>query len=65
MNIEERRWISVADAAVYLGLSKKHLYQLAARRILPSAKLRGIGVRFDRRALDKMLEANAEMREIQ
>ena len=58
----EKRWLSVAETAAYLSTSKKHLYSLASRRILPSSKLRGVGIRFDKKALDRLLEATIEVR---
>lgn len=53
----ERRWYTAAEIAAYLSLSPKTVYDLCSRGILPFVKKKGIGVRIDKRRLDKMMEA--------
>jgi len=56
----EKRWLSVVEASDYLGVSSKHLYTLCSRRIIPSSKIKGIGVRLDRLRLDRLIEERME-----
>ena len=51
----ERRWITVKEAAQYLGLHEKTIYRLTYKRTIPFTKVEGIGVRIDVKELDKML----------
>ena len=55
MNPENKRWITVREAAGYLGISLKGCYDLAAAGKLPSAKI-GRLRRVALRALDAELE---------
>lgn len=54
----ETRYIGIAAAAAYLGLSKSTLYKLAApaRAAIPTYKVGG-SVRFDREELDRWMES--------
>lgn len=52
----QRRWITVREAAEYLGLSIKGTYDLTAAGKLPAARV-GRLVRIDLRALQADLEA--------
>lgn len=53
---DSRRWLKVAETAVYLGLSPHHIYRMHRRGQLPSFKLPGLGVRIDKVALDSKIE---------
>ena len=52
----ERRWITAVETAEYLGLNPKSVYRSCSARKLPPAKVPGVGVRIDKRALDALLE---------
>ena len=52
---EEKRLISVEDAARYLGVQKSTIYSWAWRRKIPSVKM-GRRLLFDREDLDQMIE---------
>ncbi|MDW7759006.1 MAG: helix-turn-helix domain-containing protein [Acidobacteriota bacterium] len=52
----ERRWLTASEAASYLNLNKKSIYRSCHQRKLPHAKVAGIGLRIDKRALDALLE---------
>jgi len=52
----EKRLISVADAAKYLGVQKSTIYSWAWRRKIPSVKM-GRRLLFDREDLDRVIEA--------
>lgn len=54
-----RRWITIAEAADYLAISKKSAYELAARGEIPSAKI-GRSRRVDLKALEAKLQAQIE-----
>ena len=53
---EEKRLLSVEDAAKYLGVQKNTMYSWAWRRKIPSVKM-GRRLLFDRADLDSMIEA--------
>ena len=53
---EEKRLISVEDAARYFGVQKSTIYSWAWRRKIPSVKM-GRRLLFDREDLDQMIEA--------
>ncbi len=53
---DEKRLISVEDAARYLGVQKSTIYSWAWRRKIPSVKM-GRRLLFDREELDRMIEA--------
>ncbi len=53
---DEKRLISVEDAARYLGVQKSTIYSWAWRRKIPSVKM-GRRLLFDREDLDRMIEA--------
>lgn len=55
----ERRWLTVREAAEYLGLSVKGAYDMAASGKLPAARV-GRLVRIDLRALEADLEAQVQ-----
>lgn len=54
-----RRWITIREAAGYLGLSLKGAYEMAASGKLPAARV-GRLVRIDLKALEAKLEAEAQ-----
>lgn len=54
----ERRWLRVKEAAEYLGISVKGLYDLCSRGLIPHTRLRGVGIRVDLKKLDELLEAS-------
>jgi len=51
-----RRWLSVAEAASYLGISEGGMRSAIASGKLPASKVSGVGIRVDRRKLDEILE---------
>jgi len=53
-----RRWLTVKEAAGYLGLKYKGLYNSLKARKIPFSRAKGIGIRLDRLALDRLLERN-------
>ena len=53
-----KRWLSVSQAADYLGVSRKGLYNTIERGLIPHSKVKGIGIRLDRYKLDRLLEQN-------
>lgn len=59
-----RRWLRVREAAAYIGVSVKGLYDLCSRGLIPHTRLKGVGIRIDIRKLDELLEAN-EIRTVQ
>ena len=52
-----RRLLNVVEAAAYLGMSPKTLYNLASSRRVAFVKI-GRSLRFDVRDLDAVIEAN-------
>ena len=52
----EKRWLTASEAAEYLNLNPKSVYRACHQRKLPHAKVPGIGIRIDKRALDALLE---------
>lgn len=52
----ERRWLKVAETAQYLGLNIRSVYRSCSMRQIPHTKIRGIGIRIDKKALDQLLE---------
>jgi len=56
---EEKRLISVEEAARYLGVQKSTIYSWAWRRKIPSVKM-GRRLLFDREDLDQMIEAGKQ-----
>jgi excisionase family DNA binding protein len=52
----ERRWITAAEASEYLRINKTSLYRACSRRQIPFTKVKGIGLRIDKRGLDAQLE---------
>lgn len=55
----DRRWITVREAAELLGIRPKSAYDMAARGVLPAARV-GRLVRVDRRELEANLERQAK-----
>jgi len=55
----ERRWLTVREAAEYLGLSVKGAYDMAAAGKLPAARV-GRLVRIDLKALEADLERQVQ-----
>jgi excisionase family DNA binding protein len=53
----EQRFITLKDAAQYLGLSNKTLYKWVFKRTIPFCKF-GAAVRFDKLELDGFIEAS-------
>jgi excisionase family DNA binding protein len=54
---DNRRWITAAETAAYLGLHLVTVYRLISQRKIPHSRVGGIGVRVDREALDKIITA--------
>ena len=54
-----KRLLNVREAAEYLGLDVDTVYRKARLRELPSVKV-GRALRFDIRALDRLIEQNAK-----
>jgi len=54
----QRRWLKVSEAAAYIGMSVKGLYDLCSRGLIPHTRLKGVGIRIDLRKLDELLEAS-------
>ena len=52
----EKRWLKASEAGEYLGLHPKSVYRACCQRKIPFSKVRGIGVRIDKRKLDALLE---------
>ena len=59
---DSRRWLKVAETAIYLGISLHHVYRMHRRGQLPSFKLPGLGVRVDRKALDAKINSVKDAR---
>jgi excisionase family DNA binding protein len=57
----ERRWISMGQAADYLGLSVSGARKLLARGLIPHSRI-GRTIRVDLRALEAQLESQLEGR---
>jgi excisionase family DNA binding protein len=55
----KRRWLTVAEAAAYLGINNKTAYVWAARGTLPAARIGGV-VRVDLLKLDEFLEGQVK-----
>jgi len=53
---DEKRLVSVEDAAKYLGVQKSTIYSWASRRKIPSVKM-GRLLLFDQEDLDRMIES--------
>jgi excisionase family DNA binding protein len=53
--VDEKRLLTVREAAEYLGTTPKTLYKRVWRREVPFIKL-GRSVRFDRKDLDLIIE---------
>jgi hypothetical protein len=52
----ERRWLKVSETAQYLGMNTKSVYRSCSARLIPHCKIRGVGIRVDKHALDLLLE---------
>lgn len=52
----EKRWMTCQETAEYLHLATKSVYRACARRQIPFAKIKGIGLRIDKRELDAQME---------
>ena len=52
----EKRWLTAIQTGDYLHLHPKSVYRACLARKLPYAKIPGVGVRIDKRALDALLE---------
>jgi excisionase family DNA binding protein len=52
----ERRWLKAKEAAWYLGINPKTLYDLLAKGSIAHSRCAGIGIRIDKKRLDEMLE---------
>jgi len=56
----ERRWLKVSETAQYLGMNTKSVYRSCSARQIPHCKIRGVGIRIDRHALDALLERRGQ-----
>lgn len=54
-DLGKRRWLTVAEAAAYLGINNKTAYVWAARGTLPAARIGGV-IRVDLLKLDEFME---------
>jgi excisionase family DNA binding protein len=52
----ERRWLSAAETAERLGVSKKRIYNLVAERKIPFSHPPGIGLRIDIKGTEALVE---------
>jgi excisionase family DNA binding protein len=52
----EKRWLTAFETSEYLNLNPKSVYRACHARKLPYAKVPGVGLRIDKRALDALLE---------
>ena len=52
----EKRWLTAAEMSQYLNLNIKSLYRAGHLRKLPYAKVPGVGIRYDKKAIDDLLE---------
>jgi excisionase family DNA binding protein len=52
----EKRWLTAVETAAYMNLNVKSVYRACRARKLPYAKVPGVGVRIDKRALDALFE---------
>lgn len=52
----ERRWLTVAEVAKFLNCHPISVYRLCSRRKLPHAKAAGVGIRIDRKDLERYLD---------
>ena len=59
MQSEKRLVLSVTEAAVALGISRAHAYELVARGQLPSLRL-GRRIVVPRRGLERLLDGDAD-----
>jgi excisionase family DNA binding protein len=55
----ERRWFKISEIAEYLNLHPQSVYELWGKGIIPGTKIKGIGVRLDKKKLDELLEENS------
>jgi len=53
--VPRRRWLTIREAADYLGLHPKTCYVMAGKGILPAARIGGT-IRVDLLKLDEFLE---------
>jgi len=53
---EERRWLTAGEASEFLRVHLKTVYRLTASRKIPFCKIPGIGIRIDRKDLERFLE---------
>jgi excisionase family DNA binding protein len=58
-----RRWLKISEAAAYLSVHSKTVYDWAARGLLPMARIGGTR-RVDRLALDAGLERQSQAGQI-
>jgi excisionase family DNA binding protein len=56
-NVEFKRLLSVREASQFLGLQPDTVYRRSRRGLIPSVRL-GRELRFDVRALEKLIEAH-------
>jgi excisionase family DNA binding protein len=59
MPLPESRWLRVKQAAEYLQLHQRSVYKACILKRIPHVKLPGIGIRIDKKKLDRMLERTA------
>lgn len=52
----EKRWLTAREISQYLNLNVKSVYRAVHLRKLPYAKVPGVGIRFDKKAIDDLLE---------
>jgi len=54
----ERRWLKVREAAQYLGINPKTLYDLLGKGEITHVRRKGIGIRVDKTKLDELMESS-------
>jgi excisionase family DNA binding protein len=54
-NVETARWLTPAEAAEWIGISRSRLYVLARANEIPHARLPGRGIRFNQGSLARWL----------
>ena len=56
-NAKSARWLTPAEAATWIGISRSRIYVLARANQIPHARLPGRGIRFNPESLASWLKA--------
>jgi len=62
VDTQEKRWLSVTETAVYLGIHLQTAYDYFYRGLIPGARI-GKTLRIDKKRLDEYLEKQTEKSE--